>query len=127
MSESEINQFFMRGNLPAQEDYIDVCIGKTAELFSTILESCAIILNTDRVLAKKFGELFGICFQIRNDINKESATIDKKNGIYTAIDIYGIEKTNILLDNYKEELVNIVLNFEDNVYTEELKDLIKKL
>ena len=127
MSEAEIKQFFLRGKIPTKDEYIDICRKKTAELFSTVLETSAIVLDSDRVLAKKFGEIFGICFQIKNDMNKDSATIDKNNGIYTAIDIFGIEKTNVLLDNYKEELINIVQDFDDNIYKERLKDLIKRL
>ena len=127
MSEAEIKQFFSRGKLPSKDEYINICIGKTASLFSSILEACAIILDSDREIAKKFGELFGLCFQIRNDLNKESAIIDKQNGIYTAVDIFGIEKTNSLLDNYKEEIMNIVLNLGNNIYRERLKDLIGKL
>lgn len=127
MSESEIKQYFLRGSFPSKEVYIDICKGKTASLFSTILESCAIILDSERKISKNFGELFGICFQIRNDLNKESAKIDKQNKIYTALDVFGIEKTNHLLDNYKEEMLNIISNFENNVYTDCLKDLVEKL
>ena len=127
MSETEIEQFLMRGNIPKKEDYIKICGGKTSELFATILESSAIILHKDRKFSRKFGEIFGICFQIKNDINKESALIDKKNEIYTALDIFGIEKTSHLLDNYKEELLKIISNFENNVYTELLKGLVKDL
>lgn len=127
MSEAEINQFMLRNKMPSKDEYLAICQAKTAELFSTIMETCAMIVQSDRVKSKQFGTLFGLCFQIKNDINKDSALIDKKNGIYTAVDIFGIEKTNSLLDNYKGELINIISEFEKNIYTERLKDLVKNL
>ena len=77
--------------------------------------------------AKKFGEIFGICFQIKNDLNFESAKRDKYNGIYTVKDIIGIEKTQDLLDNYKEEMNDLIKDFPENIYKESLKDLIELL
>ena len=127
MIESEIKQFFLRGNLPSEKDYIDICIGKTAVLFSTILECCAILTKLPRDLARNFGQNFGICFQINNDLEQHSFNNDKENGVYTAIDILGFEKTSTLLDNYKSEIENLILNIPENIYKERLKDLYKKL
>ena len=100
MTESEIKQFFLRENLPTEDDYLEICKGKTAILFATILESSANVLGLDSEKAKTFAEVYGTCFQIKNDMEKESAYVDYKNGIYTAKDVLGIEKTASLLDNY---------------------------
>lgn len=125
MCEAEIKQFFLRGDIPEEKDYIEICKNKTAKLFATILESCAITLNLDRDFAKNLGELFGVYFQIKNDLEKNSKEVDYKNQIHTALDVLGIEKTQILLDNYQKEILSLLDKIPDNVYKEELKGLIK--
>lgn len=127
MSKAEIDQYFLRGKCPSEEEYLAICSGKTASLFSVILESCAIISGMDAVNARNFGEIFGMCFQVKNDLDKDSAIIDKKNAILTAEDVLGIEKTQNLLDNYKEEMKNIIKDFQKNLYKEGLEDLINSL
>lgn len=127
MSKAEIKQNFLIGNLPTENKYIEICKGKTASLFASILESCAILNNLSTKEATHLGEVFGICFQIKNDLNQESAKEDKKNGIFTAKDILGIEKTSNLLDNYKEEMRKLIKNFPDNIYKKGLEDLIQSL
>lgn len=125
--EAEIKQQLSKGKLISSKEYIDICNGKTASLFILCLESTANILNIDINLAQKFGELFGIAFQIKNDLEKFSAEIDSKNKIFTAKDVMGIEKTVELLDNYKEELLGIINDIPNNIYKRALEDLIKDL
>lgn len=127
MTLAELKQFFLRGTLPTENEYIEICQGKTAELFSTILKSVAFVAGLDDVNAKNFGQIFGIVFQIKNDLEKDSALIDKKNSINTAIDILGIEKTKILLDNYKEEMSKLIRDFPNDIYKKGLKDLFESL
>ena len=127
MIEAEFEQFFLRGNIPTKDSYLRICKQKTASLFSTILKSCAYILQVDSSIFERFGELYGISFQIKNDLEIKSRKTDEKNGIYTAKDIMGIEKTYNLLDNYKEELYNILNKFSDNIYKRELEGLIDLL
>lgn len=127
MIESEMKQYFLRKIIPSKEEYLQICQGKTAKLFASILESCSIISGIDFQKAKIFGELFGLCFQIKNDLNKESAIIDNQNEIYTARDILGIEKTTNLLDNYREEMRKLIKDFPVNTYKEGLEDLINLL
>ena len=127
MCEAEINQFLKRGNVPSFEEYLNVCKGKTATLFKTIFIASAELTGSDIKKAYDFSENFGIVFQIKNDLDSTSAKNDKKNGIYTAIDIIGIEKTNNLIDNYKEEMRSIIKNFPQNIYKHGLEDLIDKL
>lgn len=127
MSEAEIKQFFLQKQIPTISEYIEICEGKTAWLFSSILESCAIISNLPLENAKLLGKLFGICFQINNDLNPESINSDKLNNIYTIKDIIGIENTRKLLDNYKEEMSKLIRDFPENIYKKSLKDLIESL
>lgn len=127
MSEAEIKQYFLRGKMPNTQEYLDICKGKTASLFSAIFESCAIVSNINQEQARTFANIYGICFQIKNDLNEFSAMEDKKNGILTAKDILGIEKTSILLDNYKEEMRKLIQDFPENVYKNGLEDLINSL
>ncbi len=127
MVEAEVQQFFLRNELPTEDEYLNICKGKTAELFSCILESCAQVVDVDCLIAKKFANIFGVCFQIKNDLQIDSAFVDIENGILTAKDILGIENTNNLLDNYKQEMKNLIKDFPNNIYKESLKDLIESL
>ena len=127
MSYAEIKQYFASGKIPTKYEYLKICKGKTASLFSATLQACAILTNLDLKKAKNFAELFGICFQIKNDLDTTSALEDKKNKIYTAKDILGIENTELLLDNYKIELREIIKNFSENNYKKGLEGLINSL
>ncbi len=107
MCEAEFKQFFLRGQIPTEDDYINICNGKTACLFASILESCAILADINREDAKNLGMKFGLYFQIKNDLEEKSSKEDEKNKIYTAKTVLGIEKTLSLLDNLKEEIVGV--------------------
>ena len=127
MTEAELKQHFLKGKIPTQEEYLSICKGKTASLFATILESCALISGLDKIVAHNFAESFGICFQIKNDLELKSSLEDKNNQIHTAKDVLGIEKTNLLLDNYKKEMKSFIKDFPENNYKKELEDLINSL
>lgn len=127
MAVSEIRQYFMRNGSPSLEEYIEICKGKTAGLFMTILYCCALHLNIDTEQASKFGELFGIYFQIKNDLDMHSALEDKKNKIHTAADILGIENTAVLLDNYRKDLIMLLSLIPENNYKSDLEGIISGL
>lgn len=127
MAETEIRQYFLRNKVSDKNAYLEICYGKTAVLFSAILESVAIISEVSIDKAKEFAKFFGICFQIQNDMKQDSKINDKQNGIYTAEDILGIEKTLNLLDNYKEKMCKLLEEFPENIYKEELEGLINSL
>ena len=127
MCESELKQFSLREKLPTKEEYISICEGKTANLFATVLESCAIIAQLPREKARLLGKIYGTCFQIKNDFTSKSVLEDKYNGINTAKDILGIENTLILLDNYKEKIMDLLEDIPANIYKEELEGLIESL
>lgn len=126
MCEGEINQFFLRGSLPTKDDYINICKAKTGALFSAILESCAILTNMDVEHAKNFAQVFGLYFQIKNDLDEASAKVDAKNKIYTANAILGIENTLSLLDNCRKEMKNLLGVFPESIYKQELEGLFRE-
>lgn len=123
MCEAEFQQYFLRGQVPSKDDYINICKGKTGTLFAAILESCALLTGMNISNARKFGETFGVYFQIKNDLDSVSAQEDKKNSIYTAKSVLGIEKTLYLLDNLKEEMRNLLGVFPESNYRQELEGL----
>ena len=86
--------------------------------------SCSLILNSNISQAKSFGEKIGLFFQLKNDIEETSALNDMKNDIYTIKDILGVEKSAILLDNYKKDIREFLNNLPDNIIRRELEDLI---
>ena len=127
MSFAEILQYSKRGNNISKEEYISIIEGKTASLFEAIFESSAIISKIDTNKAKRFGNLFGVLFQINNDMLPESIENDQKNNIITIQNIIGIEKTNDLKDNYKEEMRSILYSLQINEYSKRLEELINRL
>ena len=124
MCEAEFKQYFMRGQIPSIEDYIDISKGKTGALFAAILKSCAIIAGMDISGAQKLGETYGLYFQIKNDLDEKSVMEDKQNEIYTVNSVLGIEKTLSLLDNLKEEMRNLLGVFPESSYRQELEGLL---
>ena len=59
-----------------------------------------------------------------NDLDKFSEKEDMLNQIHTAKDIFGLEKTNILIDNYKEEIRSIISNYPVKEYISYIADLV---
>lgn len=127
MVEAEIEQFSLRGQVPSVEKYLQICEGKTASLFETILVNCVILCEENIISAKNFAQNFGILFQLKNDNEQVSALADKKNQIYTIKDILGIEKTQSLTDNYLKRVKDGIKLLPNNIYAEALEDLSNKL
>lgn len=127
MAGTEIMQYTNRGVMPNEDEYLKICRGKTARLFETILESCAISANLQESEAQILGKNFGIMFQIINDTLETSRENDNNNGIYTAYDIFGVEKTKALIDNYKEEILSAIGNYPNKRYRAGIEDLINSL
>ena len=125
MSTAEINQYFLRGQIPSEEEYLEICKNKTASLFVSIFMSAAILSGLNINNAATFAEKFGILFQINNDLEEISAKVDAKNKITTAIGIFGVEKTQLLLDNYREEMRDLLKEISDNSYKKALEELIE--
>ena len=124
MVKAEVLQYFNRGKKPSVDVYLSICNGKTAELFATIMYSCSILLSLNDDNFENLGRIFGLNFQINNDLDTRSIVEDKKNMQSSIIDVMGIENTYALLDNNKKKMREIVSNLPDNVYKHKLEDLI---
>lgn len=127
MSLAEIQQFFLRGKVPELSEYIKICTNKTAILFEAIFKSCAILYDIDYEKISEFARIFGIYFQLKNDIENNSAIVDKTNNIYTIKDILNIENRNCLLDNYRQRAIDFLAEIPNNIYKKRLEDLINAL
>lgn len=127
MSNAEILQFVQRGKAISLDCYIEIVSGKTAALFQAMFKSIAIIANLNADTADLLGKLYGILFQINNDCKKDSIQNDRMNQITTVINILGIEKTNALKDNYKQDIREIIKSFPSNQYCSALEDIISRL
>ena len=122
----EINQNITKFKIPTIDDYIEKSYKKTGALFEAALD-CALSIAEKRY-SLNFAKLFGIAFQIRDDIlniTENRADSDIENGIYTAPVIYsnnpanplaGIEKAKGLLNNYVEKIINEVSGLPDNKF-----------
>lgn len=134
MSMGEINQYFSKFKIPTIEEYLEKSRQKTAKLFETALCGSLLIANS-KENGLEFAKNFGIAFQIRDDlINCKTSKTDINDGIYTAPVVFsgnkdnieiGIEKTEILLNNYIENALKNIMHFEDNKYKLALKELLE--
>lgn len=72
LSEGEIYQLSSSQNdIPEEKHYFEIIYRKTAALFATCAQLGAMTSTHDEAFierARRFGELIGICFQIRDDI-----------------------------------------------------------
>ena len=127
MSEAEIAQYLLRGKIPTIEEYIKIAEGKTASLFTAIFMSCALISSINVNKAEYFAKNFGILFQLKNDLETNSAKTDKQNQIFTPKDILGIEKTHTLIDNYFNDVRREIEEFPESIYKDGLRDLLNSL
>ena len=124
MSIAEIKQYSLRGRIPKDFEYLDICKDKTGALFSAILMSAAVLCNLEIDTAGEFGCKFGTAFQILNDLDDNSAAIDNKNKVVTAKSIFGVEKTQVLLDNYQEEMRDLIRDVSNNFYKKSLEEIV---
>lgn len=116
--EGELDQYFGRGRFPSLSNYFLRIKGKTAALFSASCMSGAKIadLNDDMILAaKNFGENFGICFQILDDLLDIESTLeaegkpvknDLSEGIITLPVILACQKS----PDYKRKIMHYLKN-----------------
>lgn len=136
MCQGEIQQQFSKFKISTIEEYIKKTELKTAKLFETAICGSLIIAQSD-IQAKNFANCFGIAFQIRDDlINIKTSKTDIKDGIYTAPVILssntenfetGIEKTEILLNNYIDKTKKELSVLPENNYKNTLINLVELL
>ena len=136
MCQGEIQQQFSKFKISTIEEYVKKTELKTAKLFETAICGSLIIAQSD-IQAKNFANYFGIAFQIRDDlINIKTSKTDIKDGIYTAPVILssntenfetGIEKTEILLNNYIDKTKKELSVLPENNYKNTLINLVELL
>lgn len=122
MSEGELLQIEKARNLDITEEiYFEVIRQKTASLIATVCECAAASVNREDQAAnmRKFGELVGLAFQIKDDIFDYGSS--DEIGKPTGLDIRERKMTLPLIytlnncsKETKKELINIVKNHNEN-------------
>lgn len=124
LAEGELNQLSLVKELILdEEEYFEVIKKKTASLMSVCMRIGAISVNAPKEVVDKFtklGELFGLCFQLRDDIfdyftnaiGKPTGN-DIREGKVTLPLLYVIRNAP---ENEKKELLSIINSYN---YTDE--------
>ncbi len=138
MCTGEIEQNFLRYKITDIEKYIEKSYKKTGALFEAALQA-SLFLEGIPAENAEFAKLFGIAFQIRDDLlnitgqDKTKVSGDIQDGIYNAPVIFsgspdnpsaGIEKTKSLLSNYIEKAKQKISNIENNRYKRAMTELL---
>lgn len=138
MCSGEIEQHFSRFQITDLAKYIEKSYKKTGALFEASVKSSLVLERLDSENSE-FAKLFGIAFQIRDDLinitepdnTKENNDIEE--GIYNAPVIFsgnaqdpaaGIEKTKSLLNNYINRTKQQILNLANNKYKSAILELL---
>lgn len=135
MSEGELLQIEKARRLDITEEvYFDIIRQKTASLLATVCESAAVSVGREDEAAnmRKFGELVGLAFQIKDDIFDYGTP--GNIGKPTGLDIRERKMTLPLIHTLsvcdkatKKELINIVKNHnEDTKYVKKAVELVLK-
>lgn len=131
MSEGELLQIEKARKLDITEEvYFDVIRQKTASLIATVCEGAAVSVDREDMAdrMRKFGELVGLAFQIKDDIFDYGTEFDI--GKPTGLDIRERKMTLPLIyalanssKEIKKELINIVKNRNED--TESVRRAVK--
>lgn len=131
MSEGELLQIEKARKLDITEEvYFDVIRQKTASLIATVCEGAAVSVDREDMAdrMRKFGELVGLAFQIKDDIFDYGTDYDI--GKPTGLDIRERKMTLPLIytlkhasKEVKKELINIVKNHNED--TQQVRRAVK--
>ncbi len=135
MSEGELLQIEKARRLDITEEvYFDIISQKTASLIATVCESAAVSVEREDEAAnmRKFGELVGLAFQIKDDIFDYGTP--QNIGKPTGLDIRERKMTlplihalNVCDKSTKKELINIIKNHnEDSKHVKRAVELVIK-
>lgn len=133
MSEGELLQIEKARKLNITEEvYFDIIRQKTASLIATVCESAAVSVEREDEAAnmRKFGELVGLAFQIKDDIFDYGTpgNIGKPTGLdirERKITLPLIHALNVCDKATKKELINIIKNRnEDSKYVKRAVELV---
>lgn len=135
MSEGELLQIEKARKLDITEEvYFDIIRQKTASLIATVCESAAVSVDREDEAAnmRKFGELVGLAFQIKDDIFDYGTpgNIGKPTGLdirERKMTLPLIHALNVCDKETKKELINIIKNRnEDSKYVKRAVELVVK-
>jgi len=133
MSEGELLQIEKARKLDITEDvYFDIIRQKTASLIATVCEAAASSVDREDQAAnmRKFGELVGLAFQIKDDIFDYGTpgNIGKPTGLdirERKMTLPLIHVLNVCDKATKKELINVVKNHnEDSKYVKKAVQLV---
>ncbi|MBR3889694.1 polyprenyl synthetase family protein [bacterium] len=112
---------------------------KTADLFKLALKTGAIIAGaSDEQVEEmdRFGQAFGIAFQIYDDIMDEIATFeelgktigkDKEAGKLTYVSLYGLEQAKKYFHELVDEAHSIIDKYNSEIFSSMLDKLVAKV
>lgn len=107
-----------------EEELLKIYEKKTAALFSAAAKIGAICAEAENKLVNlsaKFGQLFGMAFQIFDDIIDLKKDKDKK---ITYVSLFGIEKSKNLVKKYLDKAVDSLQEFDgDREYLKKLLEI----
>ena len=135
MSEGELLQIEKARKLDITEEvYFDIIRQKTASLIATVCESAAVSVDREDEAAnmRKFGELVGLAFQIKDDIFDYGTpgNIGKPTGLdirERKMTLPLIHALNVCDKETKKELINIIKNRnEESKYVKRAVELVIK-
>lgn len=112
---------------------------KTADLFKLALKTGAIIANATQEQIddmEKFGQIFGIAFQIYDDIMDEISTFeelgktigkDKNAGKLTYVSLYGLEPAKQQLIEHVKQAHSIIDKYNSEILSQLPDKLVEKI
>ena len=112
---------------------------KTADLFKLALKSGAIIAGATQEQVNEmdeFGQIYGIAFQIYDDIMDEIATFeelgktigkDKEAGKLTYVSLYGLEQAKTRVRELVKQGHDIIDKYNSDIFSNMLDKLVEKI
>lgn len=112
---------------------------KTADLFKLALKSGAIIAGATQEQIDEmdeFGQIYGIAFQIYDDIMDEIATFeelgktigkDKEAGKLTYVSLYGLEQAKTRVRKLVKQGHDIIDKYHSDIFSNMLNKLVEKI
>ncbi len=112
---------------------------KTADLFKLALKSGAIIAGATQEQVNEmdeFGQIYGIAFQIYDDIMDEIATFeelgktigkDKEAGKLTYVSLYGLEQAKTKVRELVKQGHDIIYKYNSDIFSNMLDKLVEKI
>ena len=112
---------------------------KTADLFKLALKSGAIIAGATQEQVNEmdeFGQIYGIAFQIYDDIMDEIATFeelgktigkDKEAGKLTYVSLYGLEQAKTRVRELVKQGHDIIYKYNSDIFSNMLDKLVEKI